>query len=887
MLRRRLSIFGILLFAGFSVLAGTTPGEVGKDAQGDPLPEGALVRIGSTRWRHARPVQFAAFLPDGKSVLSVSDDRVVHVWEFPSGKELRRLETPPDPKGKTAIALNRRRALGVPIVLSSDGKTLACGFDTFEVTMYDIAAGKPLPSLKPAGPARSPTNQVTGLEFSPDGKFLAVLEADGSIHIWDWAEAREIRKIGKGGRTPVAAHTLLAYSPDGKWLATLYVDADNGPSLAVKLWDAGSGQEVRSIATADANAAAVTAVFSSDGSKLAFADTAGNVRVVDPKTAKELAAFKERVAGKAGGLRRGPMISLAFSHDGQSLFTRTSVAPAMVREWSITTGKEVRKLGGEAGKQPYAVTAGISATVGRLTVSPDGNKMVVAGFDQMVHFLDVPTGKELDPPNGNTKAMIAVNFSADGKQVWTREAGSQAYVRRDAATGKELDRVSLAGGVVSPTGSHGAVILYSANDHVAVQIRELGSNKKVGSFTPPSNTINEYGTLAFSPDGKTLAARWTVEGKIGFYEVPSGKFLRSVDIAAGDTEFGIGPVAPDVVVFSPDGKTLLGFSGPMELAVWDVPTGRRVKTLPLPETILTGFVSAAFSPDGRCLAFDMPDSTVELYELATVTLRTRLGQAQKSTSFRQRFGDPLTTLVFSPRGDLLAQAGEDGIVHAWNVQTAKEQGRLVGHGGPVSGVAFTLDGSRLVSASTDTTALIWDMAPWTVKPDMARKLPAADLEKHWTGLLDPDATKAFGGMTALGSAPADTVAFLNKHLEPTPPVDSELVAKLLVQLNSEKYKERQQASAELLKIGDRVVPAVEKALEAKPALELRQRLQTILDRLASPARFSGQELRLVRAVELLEHCGTVEARDLLRRLAGGALGALATTQAQAALSRLK
>src|SRR5438105_3988581 len=65
------------------------------DLHGDPLPKGAVARLGTTRWRHGDIVLFAAFLPDGKSVVSVSDDRYIRVWEYPSGKEIRRIEASP------------------------------------------------------------------------------------------------------------------------------------------------------------------------------------------------------------------------------------------------------------------------------------------------------------------------------------------------------------------------------------------------------------------------------------------------------------------------------------------------------------------------------------------------------------------------------------------------------------------------------------------------------------------------------------------------------------------------------------------------------------------------------------------------------------------------
>jgi hypothetical protein len=104
-------------------------------------------------------------------------------------------------------------------------------------------------------------------------------------------------------------------------------------------------------------------------------------------------------------------------------------------------------------------------------------------------------------------------------------------------------------------------------------------------------------------------------------------------------------------------------------------------------------------------------------------------------------------------------------------------------------------------------------------------------------------------------------------------------------LGSAKYKERLQAEAELFQLGDRVLPALHKALAAKPTLELRKRLEGLVDRLASWP-LAKQQVRTIRAVEVLERIGTPEARELLQRLAQGAPGALTTTQAQVALGRL-
>src|SRR5581483_549578 len=61
------------------------------DQYGDPLPASAVARLGTVRWRHAGLTTFAAFLPDGKAVLSAGADNTIRIWEYPSGKELRRV----------------------------------------------------------------------------------------------------------------------------------------------------------------------------------------------------------------------------------------------------------------------------------------------------------------------------------------------------------------------------------------------------------------------------------------------------------------------------------------------------------------------------------------------------------------------------------------------------------------------------------------------------------------------------------------------------------------------------------------------------------------------------------------------------------------------------
>ncbi len=128
--------------------------------------------------------------------------------------------------------------------------------------------------------------------------------------------------------------------------------------------------------------------------------------------------------------------------------------------------------------------------------------------------------------------------------------------------------------------------------------------------------------------------------------------------------------------------------------------------------------------------------------------------------------------------------------------------------------------------------------------------------------------------------------WISEHVKPALAVDPARVTKLIADLNDNQFKVRQGAMAELLQVGDRVVPALDKAMTASPALETQLRLKEVRKRVTSLI-LKGEKLRTLRALEVLEKINTPEARQALQTLADGAAGAPLTTEAQAALTRLK
>src|SRR5208283_5057345 len=122
--------------------------------------------------------------------------------------------------------------------------------------------------------------------------------------------------------------------------------------------------------------------------------------------------------------------------------------------------------------------------------------------------------------------------------------------------------------------------------------------------------------------------------------------------------------------------------------------------------------------------------------------------------------------------------------------------------------------------------------------------------------------------------------------KPVPTIDPVRLQGLIADLESDDFTVRQKASEELEKLGDRAGPALRKALVGQPALETRQRLARLLEYLETAQLASGELLRSLRAVELLESLATPQAQAILEQWAAGATGARLTREAQASLRRL-
>jgi len=886
------------------------------DLHDDPLPAGALARIGTVRWRHGRPITFVGFGPEGKTIVSASEDGTIRQWDRQTGKETRRFGKLNNAAGTTGVAdddfdiVFSGSTSQKSAAISADGKLLAFAGDDGIVHIWDLAAGKELHQIKWDPAAGKELPQIKGtadvtptLAFSTDGKLLAVhslrflprndaLKLEQKVVLYTVATAKEQRTLSWKGDDNGALFNsgpgAVVFSPDGRFLATAILELDNmTPVPFVLSWDL-QAREEKPRKVKGEGFGAPTMAFTADSKALAFTQE-DRIRLVDPATGKEIRNFKNPEGGSA---------AIVFAPDGKRIAIKGSTQ--LVSICDAATGKIERQIGERMGG--FRSSALASFGIGRapdVAFAHDSKQIAIGGDMNTVRLWDVESGKEVGQVGGHGGPVTSLALTPDGKVLYS-QSGDGTLRRWNAATGKELARIALPASVnrvaISPDGKTAA---FAGRDK-AIRLHDLVADKELRTL----DGHNDGSALVvFSADGTLLASRTRAESSIKIFNVATGKELRTIavpveekpqgdillELVSGSRNNSLG------LVFSPDGR-LLASNGPKgTLCLFDTATGKEARRIAMPRQ---GVNSFAFSPDSRMLATENSDTTLSLWEVATGEERLKLGEAPQRPAGNRfmmgtffRSGVPTTSgavpgVAYSPDGRLIAIRGPVGQVRVWDVLAGKELEQLKGHQGPLTALAFAAEGTRLASASQDTTALVWDM----VRLSKDLKKPAAALDDKqvqaiWDDLKGTDARKADRGIKALAAAPEQTVPFLRKHLKPIEAVDAERVEQLIADLESKDFTVRQAATDELEKIGELAMPALKKVLDGQPGLEVRQRIDKLLEKAAGHKQ-TPERLQALRAVEALELMDTAEARTVLETMATGAAGTRVTEEARSAVKRL-
>jgi RNA polymerase sigma factor (sigma-70 family) len=813
------------------------------DQHGDSLPEGAVLRLGTTRLRHANLFSLA-FTTDGKLV-SFGRDYVVKVWNPATGQLLRERAFEKDP-------IHRHQWGGR---LSPDGTRLAVQLNE-AVKVFDVGSGKELAAVKLASHW-----EVTG-GFSPDGKYLAVADQDRSanasrLQLCDIVAntCRELAPIKGYSSDPV-------FSRDGTRIAL----AEG--SAGVGVWDVATGRELLRFKPEGLYGFSLD--FDATGDVLAVLGATNppqQFHYVQISTGKPPEDWKTPAVINFGWVR--------FSPDSKSILFGGREALVC---YDAKTGKQVFDADGWAATPP--------------AFSPDG-KLVASGRQNSVRLWDIASGRSAMPEklkDAPDEEIAGVSVSPDGKWLLTKSYDAGLIQLWDTnGRPRGIIKSNRAGGrypLFSPDGKH---LFGMPADAVALVRWEFPGGKEVSRYTfaePAADQVYVY-HFGLSADGTRLAAvtqttnrppkpgagggPWGREvATFTLWDVATAKRLESRELLDSPSFMGYGAFAPDLRRYY-HGDRAFALGGGADFTL-DLPAGSFAQ-------------QGAASADGRLVAQLVGMRGKGDLDYRVVVHETATGKQvlELSTGYTG-------PIAFTPDGRGLLVTNTDSITR-WDLATHKpvvrhkSPGRFSGsYGGSfASSLAVTRDGTRAVTGQGDTTALVWDVTPPARTPT---QLGERELAAAWDDLGGADAAKAFAAIWALADAGADAVPFVATRLKPAVAPAEDRMTKLVAQLGAEEFADREAAERELRDLGDAAAPALREAAKVGLLAEQARRVNKLLTAADAVLLAPGDRLRAVRAVAVLEHIGAKDAREFLGRLAKGAAGARLTREAADALRRL-
>ena len=551
---------------------------------------------------------------------------------------LTTLESPPlEFKGHTSDVWG--------VDFSPDGKYLATGSSDKTVRLWDLATGETIRIF-------SGHTDIDGGKFSPDGKYL--LTGGGADHtalLWDIATGNTVQIFSGHTGGPDAG----GFSPDGKLIVTA-----GGEDLTARIWDVATGETLH-VLTGHSGENLPRVAFSPDGKYVLTAgDTDRTARLWDVATGNEVMVFSGHPDLVA---------AVAFSPDGK--YVATGCDDHIARVWDIASGELVREFTGHQG------------FVNGIAFSPDGRFLLTGSHDMTARLWDVATGETLRIFHGHTGQVQGVAFSPDGNLIATGSNDGIARVWNLQRSPTGIQFIGHSEEVWQASFSPDGMKVVTASNDGTARIWDSMSGQTIITLT--GHTAEIHGAV-FSPNGEMVLTA-SADGTARLWDAATGKEVRRFE---GHT---------DVVyraVFSPDAKYIVTTGWDNTARVWDTQTGQTILIYRNQDSAHVNRV--AFSPDGKAVATSGDDHTARIWDPLT----------GKDLMIFKHY-DGVTGLGFSPDGKELVTGSYDGIIRLWDVKSGQEIRRFAGHTFTAFGAVFSPDGKYIVSSGRDGTARLWDV----------------------------------------------------------------------------------------------------------------------------------------------------------------------------------
>ena len=673
---------------------------------------------------HGGPVTFATFSPDGRRLVTTSEDQTACLWDASTGKRL--------------MEPLRHNAAVYYAAFSPDGKLLVTCADDGTAQVWNSRTGQPLGNALQCTSAWYRRPMVPGVDFRRDGRAIITRVGKGA-QIWDPQTGEKIGEPFQHSKTV----TQAMFSPDGQSVMTASDDS------TARIWDVANHATARLFLQHRTGVEGAT--FSPDGKRVATYENWGGVAYIWN------AATGEQVALPLKTDKDRRLVQCVFSPDGSKLLTVGF--DNFVRVWNGETGQRIWE-------EPIPVGVSMAA------FSPDSKRVVAAGYDLTARVFDAATGKLAWPILRHGALVFTAFFDGAGDRVlaatengvaqlwhWSREQSSpfslehgspitSASVDRaaqrlvmvgssdgakvwDLPSGRLVRRVPQEGRVTQSLLSGDGENLINLTDDGVIHLWPLGPDGLAEREIRPEPPVRH---LALSPDqtrllvsGEHGATLWepTQGRQIGGVLDPDWR-MRFGAFSADGKHFVIGTAAGtaqiretdgsnavgttiqqkgmvDWAAFSPDGKRLVTASvdqsySPLGASIWEVDSGRRLAG---PLMHRDGVLMVDFSPDGRRVATAGEDALVLVWDAATgQPMAPPIMQATRVTAF-----------AFSPDSRMLATGTFGGVARVWGADTGKPLSPSLTHADRVLLVRFLPRENGLLVVSADGKARIWNLTP--------------------------------------------------------------------------------------------------------------------------------------------------------------------------------
>jgi WD40 repeat protein len=805
------------------------------DQYGDPLPDGFQMRLGTVRWQAWG--QYLSFSPDGRRILVCNTDQVTTI-DGDTGRELAR----------TRLQRQEQKTGHIRVAFSEDCKTVA----TFEsglkkIRFWEVASGKLVREFEALASA------AVSFVWSRDGSRIVLADYKGGFYLWDAVTGTRLELAD--ARPGKRDHTVWAdISPDSRFVAIAVADE------FIQIWDQRKNQKVHQF-----NVRSGAMGFTPDGKSVAcFAYGQNEIKFWNVATGEEQPSIK------LGSAHPGDLIDI--SSDGKLVAVKSNAGVSL---WSVAARKLLKTM-----------AASVSEW---LSFSPDCKKL--ACFNgSAISMWDIASGRELNPRPGHAAALEEVVFSPDGKILASADRDEKALVVWDARTAKQLS-MKLPALYGTPCFSADGKLLVTGASQPGIGIWDVGRSKQVHLLSDPKwKRLGFHDRLdcRFSQDGKRLGMLrhgGRKGSELWLWDLDPGSVLARRSLS-GCLDGCFSPDCRLVALSLLERDRSHGVE--RWLCIQEAVSGRdRFK-------MSIGHIAhLAFSPDGKTLAAIRHKAVTSPEPTGPKKTTTEISDEREFCIWEVATGKE--RFCFAPKGSYRFAWSSDskhlGTVdsdqaYIWDAITGREIARIPLPQGyfPLRCFAVSPDARTVAMGMGDTSILIRDLSSRLARAGFPDKdLEPQELERLWADLVSPDAAKAHQAVWRLVAGAPKAVAFLSTRMQPLAEKDLKAFKQWVADLDSPSFAVRTAADKNLRRSLFDAESVMREALQKKPSLEARQRLELIL---GAPFDEPSEALAHLRALEALEHIGNKEARQLIERLATGTPRARLTQEATASLERL-